>query len=630
MRVIGTAGHVDHGKSTLIQALTGTHPDRLKEEQEREMTIDLGFAWLTLPDDEEVGVVDVPGHQDFIENMLAGVGGIDAALFVVAADEGVMPQTREHLAILDLLQIPGGIIALTKIDMVDDPDWIDLIEEDLRGVLAGSVLENAPIVRVSARKGVGIDDLRATLTDYLQHQPRRIDYQRPRLPIDRVFTLSGFGTIVTGTLSDGIFRVGDEVETLPGGQRGRIRGLQSHKRKEQQAVPGSRTAVNISGVDLDEVHRGEWLAHTGRYQATRRLDLHFRMLADSTLPLKHNAEVKFFIGAAQVVGRVRVLGTDMIAPGETGWVQIELREEVVALRGDHYILRRPSPSETIGGGIVVDPRPGKRHKRFNKDLLSRLETLLQGTPEDLLLQAFNQLGVTTLAAAREKAKLAKDEAFATLDALLADGRLLPITGGDARTQPKTLLASQTVWTQQRERVTRILREYHAEFPLRRGISREELKSRLRFDASLFNATLAAMATGDEIVENGAEVWLAGHTITLTPAQERAVQNALKLFSAAPYAPPSVKELKAQIGDDVFNAMIALEMLVSVSPDVVFRTEDYTSMREQTRTLLQTSGDIKVSTFRDHFRTTRKYALAFLEHLDAVGVTVREGDIRRLR
>jgi len=282
MHVIGTAGHVDHGKSTLIAALTGTHPDRLREEREREMTIDLGFGWLTLPNGETVGIVDVPGHRDFIENMLAGVGGIDAALFVVAADEGVMPQTREHLAILDLLQIQRGIVVLTKVDLAPDGDWLDLVEADVRDALAGTVLQDAPVVRVSARSGIGLDELKQTLAVLLEETPSKPDLGRPRLPVDRVFTMSGFGTVVTGTLVDGSFKVGDELEILPSGLHGRIRGCKLTARKKQKAAPGSRTAVNISGMDVSQIQRGEVLTHPRQYRPSQRLDVSFRMLRDVT------------------------------------------------------------------------------------------------------------------------------------------------------------------------------------------------------------------------------------------------------------------------------------------------------------------------------------------------------------
>ncbi|HNN14210.1 MAG TPA: selenocysteine-specific translation elongation factor, partial [Anaerolineales bacterium] len=294
MRVIGTAGHVDHGKSTLIEALTGAHPDRLKEEKAREMTIELGFGWLTLSDGEEIGIVDVPGHRDFIENMLSGIGGIDAALLVIAADEGVMPQTKEHLAILDLLQIPAGLIVLTKTDLASDSGWLDLVETDIRSAVSGTVLQGAPIIRVSARNKTGLETLISSLQSLLQQKPARPDLNRPRLPVDRVFTISGFGTVITGTLSDGHLSVGDEVEILPGGVKGRIRGLQTHKKKEEVAVPGSRTAVNIAGVDVEEIRRGDVLAHPGQYQSTRRVDARLRALSNMSKSIQHGDEVKFF------------------------------------------------------------------------------------------------------------------------------------------------------------------------------------------------------------------------------------------------------------------------------------------------------------------------------------------------
>ena len=337
MRVIGTAGHVDHGKSTLIEALTGIHPDRLREEREREMTIVLGFAWVTLPNGEEIGIVDVPGHRDFIENMLSGIGAIDSALFVVAADEGVMPQTREHLAILDLLQIQGGVVALTKIDLVDDPEWLDLVESDLQETLAGTVLDSAPIVRVSAKSGVGIPDLLEILGNSLSDKPPRPNLFRPRMAVDRAFTMSGFGTIVTGTLIDGQFQVGEEVTILPQKLSGRIRGLQTHKRKEQIAVPGSRTAVNVSGVNVAQIQRGDVVVYPGQYKSSRRLDVNFRMLPDVSQPLRHNTDVKLFIGASEVIARLRLLGTDSTQTGQRRLVTtgIECASCVCAWRSLH-------------------------------------------------------------------------------------------------------------------------------------------------------------------------------------------------------------------------------------------------------------------------------------------------------
>jgi selenocysteine-specific elongation factor len=395
MRVIGTAGHVDHGKSTLIAALTGTHPDRLKEEQAREMTIELGFGWLTLPNGEELGIVDVPGHRDFIENMLSGIGGIDAALLVIAADEGVMPQTREHLAILDLLQIPAGIIVLTKTDLASDPAWLTLVETDIRAAAAATVMQDAPIVRVSAKNKIGLEELISALSKLLEEKPARLDLNRPRLPIDRVFSMSGFGTVVTGTLLDGCLNIGDEVEILPSGQKGRVRGLQTHKKKEETAIPGSRTAVNISGVEMDQIQRGNIVARLNQYQVTRRLDAHFRLLKDASAPLKHSSEVKFFVGASETIATVRLLGAEEIIPGEAGWIQLELRDPVIAVRGDRYILRRPSPGETLGGGMIVDHQPKGRHKRFDENVLKSLASLAQGSPADVLLEAALALNIAS-------------------------------------------------------------------------------------------------------------------------------------------------------------------------------------------------------------------------------------------
>lgn len=644
MRVIGTAGHVDHGKSTLVEALTGIHPDRLKEEREREMTIDLGFAWTTLPPGksgvaEEVGIVDVPGHRDFIENMLAGVGGIDAALFVVAADEGVMPQTREHLAILDILQIQGGVVALTKIDMVGEDEhsrneWLDLVEADLRALLRNTVLQDAPIVRVSARMGWGIPELKAALSECLAERPPRPDLNRPRLPIDRVFTIAGFGTVVTGTLLDGKLQVGDEVEILPSGLRGRIRGLQTHKQKEQVAVQGSRTAVNISGVALDDLKRGQVVTRPGTYRSTQRLDVHFRLLPDVGLPLKHNLEVKLFIGSAEVVGRVRLLGVEELAPGNEGWLQLELAEPVVAARGDRYILRRPSPGETLGGGAVVDPHPKGRHKRFAPETLTRLEALAQGTPDEVLRQSLQAAGAAVFKDLAAQSNLDLEQARLAAQELLADGEMLVLESESGALRPDDLAVSRRYWEQIAQRCLQEVEAYHKAHPLRRGISREELKSRLkdllRPSPRLFNAALRRLVVQGELQEAGPLVLRSGHTIRFTPAQEQSIQRLMARFASSPYAPPTVKECQAEVGEEVAAALIDLEQLVAVAPDVVFRREDYERMVEDVRQMIQQRGALTVAQARDHFNTSRRYVLAFLEHLDAIGVTTRQGDERKLK
>lgn len=630
MRVIGTAGHVDHGKSTLIAALTGTHPDRLKEEQAREMTIELGFGWLTLPSGEEIGIIDVPGHRDFIENMLAGVGGIDAALLIIAADEGVMPQTKEHLAILDLLEIPAGLIALTKCDLASDPGWLDLLEADIRAIVKDTALRHAPIVRVSAKTKTGLDDLISNLQSLLENKPTRPDLNRPRLPIDRVFSMSGFGTIVTGTLSDGQLAVGDEVEILPSGTQGRVRGLQTHKRKEDNAIPGSRTAVNISGVEAESIRRGDVLARPNQYQPARRLDARIRILHDATTGLKHNDEVKFFVGASEAVATVRLLGTEEVQPGSEGWIQLELREPIVAVRGDRYILRRPSPGETLGGGRIVDHQPKGRHKRFDESVLRSLEALAEGSPVEVLLEAANALGIASVKEIVLRSRLDSRIAENSLPQLLDMNALVLIESGRLTASSEILAGTMKHWTQLREQIVRFVEEYHKSFPLRRGIPREELKSKSKVSPRVFNAVLARMDAERSIADNSSTISLPGHEVRFTAGEQAAIEKMKRKFETNPFSPPSVKECQAEVGEGVLNALIELGEFMPVSADVIFRASEYDSMKEKIKRNLETHGKISLAEVRDIFNTSRKYAQALLEHFDAIGFTKRDGDFRKLR
>lgn len=644
MRVIGTAGHVDHGKSTLIAALTGINPDRLKEEQEREMTIDLGFAWLTLPDGEEIGIVDVPGHRDFIENMLAGVGGIDAALLVIAADEGVMPQTREHLAILDLLQISAGLVVLTKIDLIDDSDWLELIESDVRQALKDTVLTDAPIIRVSSKTKTGFPELLETLGLLLQERPTRPDLGRPRLPVDRVFSIPGFGTVVTGTLTDGRLNLGEEVVILPTGLRGRVRGLQTHKKKEEIALPGSRTAVNISGVNVDQITRGEVIAHPGQYQPTRMLDVRFRLLPDVSGPLRHASEVKLFIGASETIADVRLLGTEVLAAGQEGWLQLELRHPVVAVRGDRYILRRPSPGETLGGGVVVDPHPKRRHKRFDEAAIQSLEALAQGSPADVLVQASLALGPSPIKEVVKRARLETlpqspsgsdtgrgvQNAAAALEEALSSNQIVALETGDPSPSSELLIIAQIQWSMLRDQARQIVEAHHRNFPLRRGMPREELKSRLKLTPRVFNASVRKLTAEGVLTEAGAWVARAGHEIRFDAGQQAAIKHLTSQFAQAPYSPPTIKECQAETGEEVFDALVEQGEFVTVSSEVVFRKSDYDEMLAKIRQAIQVKGQISVADVRDLFDTSRRYALALMEYLDSVGVTVRDGDSRRLK
>jgi selenocysteine-specific elongation factor len=630
MRVIGTAGHVDHGKSTLIAALTGTHPDRLKEEQAREMTIELGFGWLTLPNGEELGIVDVPGHRDFIENMLSGIGGIDAALLVIAADEGVMPQTREHLAILDLLQIPAGIIVLTKTDLASDSAWLALVETDIRAATAATVMQDTPIVRVSAKNNTGLEKLISALSKLLEEKPARLDLNRPRLPIDRVFSMSGFGTVVTGTLLDGHLNIGDEVEILPSGQKGRVRGLQTHKKKEETAIPGSRTAVNISGVEMDQIQRGDIVVRPNQYQVTRRLDAHFRLLKDASTPLKHSSEVKFFVGASETMATVRLLGVEELIPGEAGWIQLELRNPVVAVRGDRYILRRPSPGETLGGGMIVDHQPKGRHKRFDENILKSLASLAQGSPTDVLFEAALALNIASVKDVVSKSRLEKDVAENALKGLTENGKLLALEDGNVTVSSDLLLVALPHWNALRDKAMQIISSYHQNYPLRRGIPREELKSRLKLTPRVFNAVTELLFTRHVLLVTGNLVAKPEHEIRFDGSQQAKVDAMKRKFEQNPFSPPSVKECQADVGEEVINALIELGELVTVSSDVIFRKKDYDEMVEKIHAELQRKGTITLAEVRDMLDTTRKYIQALLEHLDSIGMTMRDGDARKLR
>jgi selenocysteine-specific elongation factor len=624
MYVIGTAGHVDHGKSALVEALTGIHPDRLKEEREREMTIDLGFAWFTLPNGEPVGVIDVPGHRDFIENMLAGVGGIDAALFVVAADEGVMPQTREHLAILDLLQIHTGLIALTKADLVDE-DWLELVTGDVRAAVRGTTLADAPIISVSARTGAGLDELKHELQTLLAARPPRPDVGRPRLPIDRVFSLPGFGVVVTGTLSDGALALGDEVEILPGGLTARVRGLQTHKTKLEQATPGRRLAVNLAGLEVSQLRRGLVLTHPHTFAPTALMDARFRYLPDAGLPLKHNAEVKFFVGAAEVLGRVRLLEGDAFAPGDSGWIQLALAEPTVVAKGDRFILRRPSPGATIGGGVIVDPHavPLTRQRRRDPVVIARLETLARGTPGEILLQALDALGPASLKDALTKAGLDSTAADEALRDVRASGDLIQLDGD-------SLGLSRAGWNKFEHELRELLRAYHAAHPLRAGMPREEAKSRLKLAPKIFNALMARAVESNVVTASGAAIALLTHRVTFSPAQQSKIDSLVADFRRDPRNTPSVKDSAARVGEDVLAALVEQGTLVQVSPEVLFLSETYTAMVDSITKHLRAHGKITVAEVRDLFGASRKYALALMEHLDSLGVTKRVGDERVLK
>ncbi len=612
--VIGTAGHVDHGKSVLVQALTGIDPDRLREEKERGMTIDLGFAWLTLPSGREASIVDVPGHERFIKNMLAGAGGIDLALLVIAADEGVMPQTREHLAILDLLGVSSGVLVITKTDLVDE-EMLALVSADAREVVEGTALAGAPLVACSALTGQGLDGLRRLLDERLDETAGRRDVGRPRLPADRSFTMTGFGTVVTGTLIDGALEVGQEIEIVPGGARARIRGLQSHRRQVDRAPPGSRVAVNLSGVAKNDVRRGQVLALPGTLRPTNVLDVRLRALSSLRRPLRHDSELTLHTLAAEAPARLLLLDREALPPGDEGWAQLRLAEPVATVTGDRFVLR--TPNDTVGGGEIVDTRP-RRHRRFHPPTLEALETLLGGSPDEALLAALGRVEPAPLEAIARETNASAGELRAQVDALAAVGRLVSLGDG--------LLLTADGFAALGDRARSAVEAYHREHPLRRGVPREELRTRLRLDERVFAAALARWRDDGLLTEKAATISLAGHAPSLTPAQQSEADAYLATLAASPYAPPTDRPLSPELLAYLEEASRA----VPVGDGVVFSAEAYREMVDRITEHLRREGTITLAQTRDLFATTRKYAQALLEHLDRAHVTRRVGDERVLR
>lgn len=637
MYVIGTAGHVDHGKSTLVKTLTGIDPDRWEEEQRREMTIDLGFAWLTLPSGRCVSIVDVPGHERFIKNMLAGVGGIDAALLVIAADESIMPQTEEHLAILDLLEVHHGIIVLTKADLVDD-EWLALVSEDVHTRLQHTSLADAPHIAVSARSGQGIERLQATLDAQLDHLPSRAQAcGHPRLSIDRAFTIGGFGTVVTGTLLDGPLSIGTEIEITPQRLRARVRGLQTHQRKQDIAFPGTRVAINLAGVSHHDLTRGDMLALPDQIRPTDLLDVRLRLIPDAPQILTQNMRLDLFVGAAVVPCRVTLLDRTELAPGEMGWLQLRLERPIGVSRGDRYIVRHSSPSRTIGGGIVINTHP-PRHRRFRPDVISALEALARGTPADLVQQALSDGHLHSWADVQRSSGLSTTLVVEGSTELISAEMIVLLTAAPEHDQPSIpptalletahhshlWLVSVHGWKSIRDKLVAALRNYHRRYPLRTGMPREELRSRLKLTSDGLDALLAGATAHALIRTSDGSVASADHHPTLNPEQGRIVQRLLDAFSATPYSPPA-----HDIDPELFGWLIEQRMLVRVSPDIAFPSTAYTEMCHWVNHWITAHGSLTVAQFRDRFGSSRKYALAFLEHLDERKITRRVGDARVL-
>jgi selenocysteine-specific elongation factor len=617
IRVVGTAGHVDHGKSTLLTALTGMDPDRLREERERGMTIDLGFAWVKLQGGGDIGFVDVPGHQDFIRNMLAGIGSIDAVLLVVAADEGVMPQTREHLAILGLLGIDRGVIAVTKRDLVDD-EWAALAVTDVRAALRGTALADAPLVQVSSTARLGLDELLRALERVLGEAPARRDIGRPRLPIDRSFTMSGFGTVVTGTLLDGSLAIGDEVAVLPGEGRGRIRGLQTHRRSLDLAQPGSRVAANVSGVDKQDVSRGMVLARPGTLETANLLAVRLALLASVSSGLDHDEEVKVHVGTSETMARVALLEGAAIAPGETAWAQLRLAEPVAVAVGDRLVIRRPSPSETIGGGAVADLAGARLRRRA--ETVAALERRTAPSPSSRLLASLDMPRTPTEAA--ERSGLSPEERDAAVAALVGDGRAIAL--GDA-------LVSREAFEALATHALRICAQAHRKTPLRAGASREEVRSALGLPPKRFAALALRLVADARLAERGSSLALPSHQPQLSEDQERHWLSARAALAKDPLQPPSPAQLETEHGVDreLIAALAERGDVVRIGTEAVFLPEAVTRFARAVVDELAASGSITVARARDLSGSSRKHVLPLLQFLDDRGLTRRQGDDRIL-
>ncbi len=619
MYVIGTAGHVDHGKSTLVKALTGIDPDRLKEEKAREMTIDLGFAWLKLPNGEEVGVVDVPGHERLVRNMLAGVGGIDLAMLIVAADEGVAPQTREHLAILDLLRVKSGIIVLTKKDLVDK-DWIELVKSDVQQAVAGTTLKDAPIIAVSSVSGEGLPELKTLIAEKLAKTEPRKDIGRPRLPIDRSFVMTGFGTVVTGTLLDGSFSIGQEVEIVPKGLQARIRGLQTHRKKLETASPGRRLAVNLSGVDHAQLERGDVVATPGWLTTTAAFDARIQLTRDAP-PMKHNAVVTLYVQTSEIPARVRLLDVDEVKAGESAWVQVKLSRPSAIVKGDLFIVR--NSWGTVGGGEVIEPK-AQRHRRFSKETLDRLEVLEAGTPEEVALEAIVSSEPCQAKALVGAASLSWEQAKQAIEKLVKEGQVVVL--GPGVVDENAVLYSAHGFDKVASSAKALLADYHQKFPLRRGMPKEEVRNRLSVAQAVFTLVVQRLSATKAIAEDGSMLRLPTHQPMLSPAMQKEADAYLKALASSPYSPP----VDASVNAEVLAFLLEQGKVVRTSADVVFTAEAYKDMLDKVIARLKVSGKVTLGEVRDMFGTSRKYVQSFLEYLDQQRVTRRVGDERVLR
>ncbi|MEE9911871.1 MAG: selenocysteine-specific translation elongation factor [Deltaproteobacteria bacterium] len=630
--VLGTAGHVDHGKTSLIKALTGTDTDRLKEEKERGITIELGFASLTLPSGSTLGIVDVPGHEKFIKHMVAGAAGIDLVLMVIAADEAVMPQTKEHLHICSLLGITTGLVALTKIDLVEK-DWLELVRSDITDYLKGTFLSDAPIVPVSAVKGTGIQDLLTEIDKAVGRLREKADDGIFRLPVDRIFTMKGFGTVVTGTLISDRIKVGEDIQILPEDISARIRGIQVHNQPVEEAFSGQRTAINLQGIEKSTLERGNVLVRPQTVRPTQRLDVFFEYLAANTRKLKNRALVRLHTGTAEIMTRIVLIDADELSPGEKTFAQLILASEDVVVAGDHFVLRSYSPVTTIGGGRILDPQPGK-HKRKNKKVLDELQILLNDAlPEriSVLLERAGFEGINSRALAfRSGAHVRKVRE--ALEKLFSSHQAILLSSEDATS------ISIHLYTQLEDLIVKSLTAYHQKNPLQAGISKEELKAVLPAAVSvkLFNMVLAGLGKKEAVASDKDNVRLASHHVQLAGEEDALRQSLAAIYGQAGLAPPSLadvidryKDQKAK-AQNIIKLMLKEGELIKINEDLCFARAALDQLREGYKAQLIRDGQATPSTFKDLTGLSRKYIIPLMEYFDTSKLTVRVGDHRILR
>ena len=628
--IIGTAGHVDHGKTLLVKALTGIDTDRLVEEKKRGITIELGFAHLDFDDGTQAGIVDVPGHEKFIKNMLAGAGGIDLAMLVVAADEGFMPQTVEHLGILSLLGIQDGLVVITKCDMAD-PEWVEMVKEDVRTHVEGTFLEGKPVFTVSAYTGQGIPELRQALKELVQKAAEKNMRTPFRLPIDRVFSVDGFGTVVTGTLIEGSVSNGDMAEILPGGVQARVRNLQVHDRDVETAYAGQRVAINLAGVKKADLGRGDVIARPGSVRTSLMLDARLQNLKNSQRTILSGSQVHLYHGSAVRLCKVVLLDRDALQPGESCYAQLRLTEEIAAKRGDRFVIRFYSPLETIGGGVVLDDLP-RRHKRGDQAVLEALAIRESGSGDDQLVQLVAEHGhsLPTLEKLSAPQNLDREELGRSLEELTSAGKVLqPLPG-------RYLAASvfDAIWDSCRG----LLEQYHRQNPLHAGMKVAELRQKLlkNTDQAVADAILAALAREGKIKAVADRYALADFAVHLTKRQSAIREKLLQTYRKAGLEVPGLDEViasfpPAEQGDcrQVVESLVSGGGLVMLTPQLCLHSQVYAQVCDKTRDFMAEHQELTLAEFRDLLGTSRKYALAVLEYYDKNKILKKDGDVRRL-